>query len=278
MTPIMGIVAASILAADFARLGEQVAAVEPHVGVFHVDIMDGHFVPPIALGTVIVQSLRPVTTRTLHGHLMVDAPEPMVDLFVRDITVGMAGTGVKAGMLKCAIEAAGLRPGVERTMRAVAQAHVATGTPITVHTVPKEHTGIEVQRVLAEEGADLSRVVIGHCGDTGDLDYLMRLADKGSLLGMDRFGIDFTPTTQARVDTISEMVRRGYGDRMALSHDCCIGWSDYFPRFDDYRRVMPNHHLHHIHDDVLPMLREAGVTDAQIEAMFVDNPRRLFGG
>jgi ribulose-phosphate 3-epimerase len=75
----MGTVAASILAADFANLGAQVAAVEPHVGVIHVDIMDGHFVPPIALGTVIVQSLRPVTSRTLHGHLMVDAPESFFD-------------------------------------------------------------------------------------------------------------------------------------------------------------------------------------------------------
>jgi ribulose-phosphate 3-epimerase len=75
----MGTVAASILAADFANLGAQVATVEPHVGVFHVDIMDGHFVPPIALGTVIVQSLRPVTARVLHGHLMVDAPESFFD-------------------------------------------------------------------------------------------------------------------------------------------------------------------------------------------------------
>ncbi len=75
----MGTVAASILAADFANLGAQVTAVEPHVGIFHVDIMDGHFVPPIALGTVIVQSLRPVTQRVLHGHLMVDAPESFFD-------------------------------------------------------------------------------------------------------------------------------------------------------------------------------------------------------
>jgi ribulose-phosphate 3-epimerase len=75
----MGTVAASILAADFANLGAQVAAVEPHVGVIHVDIMDGHFVPPIALGTVIVRSLRPVTTRVLHGHLMVEAPESFFD-------------------------------------------------------------------------------------------------------------------------------------------------------------------------------------------------------
>jgi ribulose-phosphate 3-epimerase len=75
----MGTVAASILAADFANLGAQVAAVEPHVGVFHVDIMDGHFVPPIALGAVIVASLRPVTVRPLHGHLMVDQPEAFFD-------------------------------------------------------------------------------------------------------------------------------------------------------------------------------------------------------
>ena len=75
----MGTVAASILAADFANLGAQVAAVEPHVGVFHVDIMDGHFVPPIALGAVIVASLRPVTARPLHGHLMVDQPEGFFD-------------------------------------------------------------------------------------------------------------------------------------------------------------------------------------------------------
>jgi len=70
----MGTLAASILAADFANLGAQVAAVEPYVGVFHIDIMDGHFVPPIALGAVIVQSMRPITERTLHGHLMVEAP------------------------------------------------------------------------------------------------------------------------------------------------------------------------------------------------------------
>lgn len=75
----MGTVAASILAADFANLGAQVAAVEPFVGVIHVDIMDGHFVPPIALGAVIVKSLRPVTDRPLHGHLMVEAPEAFFD-------------------------------------------------------------------------------------------------------------------------------------------------------------------------------------------------------
>jgi len=158
----------------------------------------------------------------------------------------------------------------------VGQANRATGTPITVQTSPREDTGLEVQRVLGEEGVDLQDVIIGHCGDCDDIDYLMRLADKGSMLGMDRFGVDFAITTQPRVNTIAEMVRRGYGSQLTISHDCCICWSDFFPHFEAYHRAMPNHHVRHIHDDVLPMLREAGVGEADIEAMFVSNPKRLF--
>jgi ribulose-phosphate 3-epimerase len=71
----MGKLAASILAADLAHLADEVKAVEGAADIIHVDIMDGHFVPPIALGTVVVASLRPCTPLTLHGHLMVDAPE-----------------------------------------------------------------------------------------------------------------------------------------------------------------------------------------------------------
>jgi len=73
--PDMGKLAASILSADLAYLADQVKLVEEHADIIHIDIMDGHFVPPIALGTVVVASLRPYTDRTLHGHLMVDAPE-----------------------------------------------------------------------------------------------------------------------------------------------------------------------------------------------------------
>jgi ribulose-phosphate 3-epimerase len=70
----VGKLAASILSADLACLADQVKLVDAHAEVIHIDIMDGHFVPPIALGTVVVASLRPYTERTLHGHLMVDAP------------------------------------------------------------------------------------------------------------------------------------------------------------------------------------------------------------
>lgn len=201
--------------------------------------------------------------------------DPMIDHFVRDITVGVAGTAIKAGELKCAIDMPGLTPGVERVLRAVAQAHRATGTPITVHTAPQIEAGLIVQRVLAEEGVNLEAVVIGHCGDSTDIDYLMKLADKGSLLGMDRFGVDFAITMEQRVQTIAEMVRRGYAGSMALSHDCCA-WSDYFPQVEDYHAAMPDHHYLHIHNDVIPALREAGVSEADLDRMFIDNPRRHF--
>jgi phosphotriesterase-related protein len=199
----------------------------------------------------------------------------MVDLFVRDITEGVGGTAIKAGMLKCAIDAPGLRPGVERIMRAVARANVLTGTPITVHTNAQQETGLIVQQVLSEEGVNLEDVVIGHCGDASSIDYLMKLADRGSLLGMDRFGVEFTITMEQRVAIIVEMLKRGYAGSMALSHDCCA-WSDFFPRVEDYHVAMPRHNYLHIHNEVIPALLEAGVSQRELDAMFVDNPRRYF--
>ena len=126
--------------------------------------------------------------------------EPMVADFVRDITEGIAGTGVKAAFLKCAVEHPDLSPGVERALRAVAATHKETGVPITVHTNPGAQTGTKVVDDPREEGADLTKVVLGHSGDSNDLDHLKSLADTGAILGMDRFGSTSTtrPTTGCR--------------------------------------------------------------------------------
>jgi phosphotriesterase-related protein len=202
------------------------------------------------------------------------ATDPMTALFVGDLTDGIADTGVKAAFLKCAIEEKGLTPGVERVLRAVGAAHVATGAPVTVHTHPGSRSGLEAIRVLAEEGADLSRVVMGHSGDTADLDYLTTLADAGCLLGMDRFGLDILLPFEQRVDTVAELARRGYAEKMVLSHDasCYIDWF----RPDVIGSFAPAWHFGHLFDDVLPALRKRGVTEAQIETMLVANPRRYF--
>ena len=203
-----------------------------------------------------------------------DFPEPMVDMFVRDITVGIPGTTTRAAFLKCAIDHFGLTPDVERIMRAVAKAHRQTGAPITVHTHPESRTGLEVHRVMSEEGVDPSRVVLGHSGDSTDADHLAELADFGYILGMDRFGIDVSSPFDARVGIVVELAQRGYADRMVLSQDaaCYIDWIDQ----DLKPVVLPNWHFLHIENDVLPALRKQGVTDEQIDQMLVDNPRRYF--
>ena len=152
--------------------------------------------------------------------------DPMAQLFIGDITDGIAGTGVKAAFLKCAIDDQGLTPGVERVLRAVCRAHAETGAPVTVHTHPHSGTGRDVVRVLREEGVDLTKVVLGHSGDSTDLDYLSELADAGCLLGMDRFGLDVITPFEDRVATVAAMCERGYAGSMVLSHDasCYIDW------------------------------------------------------
>ena len=209
----------------------------------------------------------------LDAALGTSVPDPMVDMFVGDLEQGIAGTGVRAAFLKCAIDAPGLTSGVERVMRAVARAHGRTGAPITVHTHPGTRQGLAVQRVFAEEGVDPRRVVLGHSGDTTDADHLSELADAGFLLGMDRFGINLDTTFEARADIVVEMCRRGYAESMVLSQDaaCYIDWVDpaVMAMLTDWRYT-------HIHEDVLPYLREHGVTDEQIDTMLVANPRRYF--
>jgi len=206
--------------------------------------------------------------------LLFDVPEPLTELFVRDLTKGIADTGVRAAFLKCAIEEQGLTPGVERVMRAVGQASVQTGAPVTVHTNPHTKSGLVAQRVLEEEGVDLRKVVVGHSGDSTDLDYLCELADQGSLLGMDRFGLDALLPFEDRINTIAELVRRGYVENVVVAHDaaCFIDWFD--PELK--RQAVPRWHFRHISEEVVPALLQAGLSEADVDTILVHNPRRYF--
>jgi phosphotriesterase-related protein len=200
--------------------------------------------------------------------------EPMVDMFVRDIEHGIADTGIKAAILKCATDEPGVTSGVERVLRAVAKAHRQTGVPISTHTHAATRRGLEQQSIFGEEGVDLTRVVIGHSGDTTDLAYLEELAGNGSYIGMDRFGVDMYLGFEDRVNTVAAMCERGHADKMVLSHDaaCFIDWlpESLVPV------ALPNWHYLHIHNDVIPALKDRGVTDEQLTTMLVDNPRKIF--
>jgi phosphotriesterase-related protein len=201
-------------------------------------------------------------------------PELIVDMFVRDINEGIADTGVKAGILKCATDEPGVTKDVERILRATAQAHRKTGVPISTHTHARRRVGLDQQRIFREEGVDLSRVVIGHSGDTTDLGYLEELVGNGSYIGMDRFGIDTILSFEDRVKTVADMCQRGHAGKMVLSHDaaCYNHWLPERP----LPTMLPRWHYLHIHNDVIPALKQQGVTDEQLQTMLVTNPKKIF--
>ena len=155
----------------------------------------------------------------------------------------------------------------------MARAHRETGAPISTHTDALTERGLEQQAVFREEGVDLGRVVIGHCGDTTDLDYLRRLIDAGSYIGMDRFGLNLMLPFEDRVATVAALCEQGYADRMVLSHDA----SCFTHNFDVQAKeeLLPQWRYTHLHDEVLPALRERGVSQRDIDTMLVDNPRKV---
>ena len=200
--------------------------------------------------------------------------EEMTDLFAGDITDGIQGTDVKAAVLKCATDEPGVTPGVEKVLRAVARAHLRTGVPISTHTHAPTRRGLEQQDIFAGEGVDLRRVIIGHSGDSEDLDYLTKLLDRGSYIGMDRFGLDIYLPDEKRVATVAKLCRMGYAERMLLSHDAAVYIDMYKPEV--IKAYVPNWSYFHIVDRIIPALLEAGVSRQQIDIMTRENPRRIF--
>jgi phosphotriesterase-related protein len=203
--------------------------------------------------------------------------DAMADLFVHDIEEGIQGTETKAAFLKCAADEPGITPNVEKVHRAIAQASVRTGTPIMAHSRPASLTGPKQVAIFEDEGVDLSRVQIAHTGDTDDLDYIERLLDKGVYIGMDRYGLEIFLPMERRNATVTALLERGYADRMFLSQDFCATLDWYPPEMG--RQLMEqgaakDWSMTLVCDQVIPALRDSGMTDEQLQTMMVENPKR----
>ncbi|HWM16187.1 MAG TPA: phosphotriesterase-related protein, partial [Microbacterium sp.] len=207
---------------------------------------------------------------------LVEGPDPLIDLFVGDLEHGIEGSGIRAGMIKVVSEAEGITPDVNRVFRAAALAHRRSGAPITTHSHSPSRGGIAQQDLLSELGVPLERVVIGHAGDATDGKYLREMADRGSWLGFDRFGMSHTQSDGVRIRTLLDLLEAGYGDRLLLSHDAAV-----FSRITppSWRAAhAPHWRMDTLHRMILPRLRAAGVDDATITLLMRDNPRRLLTG
>ena len=152
----------------------------------------------------------------------------MAEHFISDLQHGIQGTDIRAAFLKCAADAPGVTEHVEKIHRAVARASVQTGAPIMAHSMPAVGTGPRQVEIFAEEGVDLARVQIAHCGDTDDVGYIEGLIDRGVYVGLDRYGLEMFLPIDKRNATAAELLRRGHAERLMISQDYCAT-IDWFP-------------------------------------------------
>jgi phosphotriesterase-related protein len=208
---------------------------------------------------------------------ILDSPTFIADFLTKEVEEGIGNTGIKPAILKCATDRHGVTKDVDTTLRAIAQVHRNTGLIIATHTHAKSKQGLAQQKIFREVGVDLTRVIIGHVGDSNDLDYMEELLSNGSIIGMDRFGMNNFNSLENRLASVVEMCKRGYARQMVISLDL-DSYSDAvneerlkkIPGFEESRRYT------YLSDIVIPALLEEGVSQVDIDTMLIENPRRIF--
>ncbi|MBI4187802.1 MAG: phosphotriesterase-related protein [Chloroflexi bacterium] len=206
--------------------------------------------------------------------------DQLAQLFIREIREGIAGTGIKAAVLKSASDMSGVTAGDESVLRGVARAHLETKAPIMLHSYAPGQVGRQQLAILKQEGVDLRRVKVDHSNDTTDTEYLTWILEQGCYLGLDRYpGNNVSPT--ARTKTMKALIDAGYEDRLLPSHDWSFVWivaeASPMPKMAERERRNPHGYLY-LKKEVFVQLRQMGVNEATLNRLCVDNPRRFFEG
>jgi phosphotriesterase-related protein len=218
-------------------------------------------------------------------------PEEIAELYVKELTEGVADTGgIRAGAIKAAtgVEVTGAE---SRCLTGAALAQHEVGCAIITHTENSRHGDVQ-QELFAGGGAELGRVLIGHQDEQTDVAPIRKLAERGTFVGVDRIGLEIIAPDERRADHVATLVREGYTSQVCLSQDHICSLTAPRPSF----YVPPEHRdaaaarreqiawqvwqrpYTYIVTDFAPKLRERGVTDADLDTIFVDNPRRLLTG
>jgi len=187
---------------------------------------------------------------------------------VRDLTVGVEDTGIRAGIIgEIGSSRDYITPGEERVFRAAARAQLKTGAAVTTHAVHGK-IGLAQLDLLEEEGVDLRRVIIGHCDLHRHLDYHLAIARRGATVEFDL--VNSIPRQiyahPKRAELVRYLIQLGYLRQILLSQDICHrahlhthGGGGY-----DY---MINHFV--------PLLKDLGVSQEEIDIIMIENPRRI---
>jgi phosphotriesterase-related protein len=203
------------------------------------------------------------------------------DIFVREIEQGIGSTSVKAAAIKVANDIEGFTEAHVRILRAAARACKRTGCPISTHHNATMQMGTTQVRIFKEEGAPMDRIAIGHSADSTDIDYLESLLKEGVYLSLDRYpGRAPRPTWEQRNATVKTLIEHGWGDKLMLGHD---GWVTSWMRAGDpaatnaYLARQPEG-MSFVTRIAVPALLKDGVSQAQVDALLRDTPRRFLTG
>jgi phosphotriesterase-related protein len=201
--------------------------------------------------------------------------DAFVELFVRELTVGIGDSGVRAGVIKVGNSREGFTPVEERTYRAAARAARQTGAAVVTHGMP---WGDEQFRLLREEGLDPERIVISHLDDPTalDLERDKRLARQGAFIAYDHIGYEpesspmhYAMSDARRVELVQQIVAAGLERHLVLACDS-KGWSLDLPF-----QPTPPHGCAWLLEEFWPLLRAAGVSEAVFQTIMVETPRRI---
>ena len=196
--------------------------------------------------------------------------DDLADELVREATEGVGETGIRPGIIgEIGTDKPWVTAREERVHRAAARAATRTGLAITTHGVLSP-VGLAQLQIFEEEGADPTRVVIGHADSYPVLAHHLAIIERGASVEFDFLGMTFTATERHGegriVELLCELLSRGHAERILLSQDVC---------HDSQLTHYGGNGYTYLARTFLPRLREAGVSDAEIETMTVANPRRL---
>ena len=203
--------------------------------------------------------------------------DQLASRFIADLTEGMDGTLIRAGVIKVASNEQ-VEPFAATILQAAARASIETGAPIITHTAAAHRTGEQQAAILEKCGVDPSRVTIGHSDDSADIEYLAGLAERGYRIGMDRLPNGALPqygsqNVDDRIDMIVRLIERCYGDRILLAHDDPIS-APLLTDEDQAQHKQANPWLlAFVADVVLPGLERRGVAADTIRQLTTVNPR-----
>jgi len=203
--------------------------------------------------------------------------EAMAELFIHELTKGIGNTDIKAGVIKVASGAGKITDYEYDVLSAAALASLETGAPITTHT-DEGTMGEEQQAFLVEKGVSAHKIIIGHSCGTTDHDYHMSILDKGSYLGFDRFGMNVVFPDEKRVEALAALLLKQQESRIVVSHDCVWCTRGGVLTEKMIKDMGVDFDPTHFHRNIIPQLLEKGVSQAQIDTMLSDNPRRYFAG